>query len=103
MAIIPAEINKRDVKMEKLTVELCMGSSCFARGNAGTLALLEEYIEEKDLDDRVSLVGHLCLGACSEGPNVKIGEVTHSGISAEAVVDLLREALALQEKGGLKA
>lgn len=89
-------MNKREVTMDKITVELCMGSSCFARGNARTLTMLENYIAEKNLSDRVDLVGHLCLGACSLGPNVKIGEVTHSGISSECVIDLLREALASQ-------
>jgi len=82
--------------MEKILVELCMGSSCFARGNAGTLAMLESYIAENNLCDRVELIGHLCLGACSIGPNVKIGKVTHSGISSECVIDLLREALNAQ-------
>ncbi len=93
MDTIPVEMNKRDVIMERLSVELCMGSSCFARGNARTLTMLEEYIAENTLGDRVELVGHLCLGACSAGPNVKIGEVTHSGISSECVIDLVREAL----------
>jgi len=82
--------------MEKILVELCMGSSCFARGNARTLTLLEAYIAEENLSDRVELIGHLCLGACSIGPNVKIGEVTHSGISSECVIDLVREALDAQ-------
>ena len=82
--------------MEKILVELCMGSSCFARGNAQTLTMLENYIAENTLGDRVELIGHLCLGACSIGPNVKIGEVTHSGISSECVLDLLREALDTQ-------
>ena len=100
MDIISIEMSKREVNMEKITVELCMGSSCFARGNAGALALLENYIADKGLSDRVELVGHLCLGACSDGPNIKIGEVTHSGISSECVVDLLSEALALQEESG---
>ncbi|MBI9095015.1 MAG: NAD(P)H-dependent oxidoreductase subunit E [Sphaerochaeta sp.] len=83
--------------MEKILVELCMGSSCFARGNAQTLTMLENYIAENKLGDRVDLIGHLCLGACSIGPNVRIGDVTHSGISSECVLDLLREALDTQE------
>jgi NADH:ubiquinone oxidoreductase subunit E len=57
---------------------------------------LEAYIAEENLSDRVELIGHLCLGACSIGPNVKIGEVTHSGISSECVIDLVREALDAQ-------
>jgi len=85
--------------MEKILVELCMGSSCFARGNAKTLTMLETYIAEKNLSDRVELIGHLCLGACSIGPNVKIGDVTHSGISSECVIDLLSDALDAQAGG----
>lgn len=93
MDTISTEMIKREVYMDKITVELCMGSSCFARGNSRTLALLENYISENNLQDRVDLIGHLCLGACAIGPNIKIGEVTHSGISSECVIDLLREAL----------
>lgn len=93
MDTIPIEMHRMEVKMEKISVELCMGSSCFARGNAQSLATLESYIAEHDLFDRVELVGHLCLGACSKGPNIKIGEVTHSGVSSDCVVDLLVEAL----------
>jgi len=96
-------MSKRNVKMERIIVELCMGSSCFARGNAQTLTQLENYIAEKGLGDRVELVGHLCLGACSSGPNVKIGDVTHSGISPECVVDLLREALDAQQATGVSS
>lgn len=79
--------------MEKVTVELCMGSSCFARGNAQTLTIIERYIAEHNLEDRVELIGHLCLGACSKGPNLKIGENTYCGIQSECVLDLLVQAL----------
>ncbi|MDT4762668.1 (2Fe-2S) ferredoxin domain-containing protein [Sphaerochaeta sp. PS] len=89
--------------MEKITVELCMGSSCFARGNAQTLATLERYIADKHLEERVDLIGHLCLGACSKGPNIKIGEITHSGVSSDCVIDLLEAALhseSVQDRNG---
>ncbi|MDD3057123.1 MAG: (2Fe-2S) ferredoxin domain-containing protein [Sphaerochaeta sp.] len=79
--------------MEKLVVELCMGSSCFARGNAQTLAALETFLKEEGLGERVELVGHLCLGSCSKGPNLRIGETTYSGLDAACVIDLVRSAL----------
>jgi NADH:ubiquinone oxidoreductase subunit E len=79
--------------MEKVTVELCMGSSCFARGNSLALTNLESYISENNLEDRVELIGHLCLGACSKGPNIKVGDVSYSGVDPDCVVDLLVEAL----------
>ena len=79
---------------EKLKVELCMGSSCFARGNSGNLIGLEEYIEHNGLSDRIELEGHLCLGKCSTGPHLKIGDKEYSGIAdPDAAADLIRAAL----------
>lgn len=79
--------------MEKVTVELCMGSSCFARGNSQALTNLENYISENQLEDRVELIGHLCLSACAKGPNIKVGDVSYSGVNPDCVVDLLADAL----------
>ena len=79
---------------EKLKVELCMGSSCFARGNSGNLIGLEEYIEHNGLADRIELEGHLCLGRCNTGPHMKIGDKEYSGISdPDAVADIIRKTL----------
>ena len=79
---------------DRLKVELCMGSSCFARGNSGTLSDLEEYINENGLEDRIELEGHLCLGKCSTGPHLKIGDKEYSGIAdPDAAADLIRAAL----------
>ncbi len=78
----------------KLKVELCMGSSCFARGNSGILSDLEGYISENGLEDRVELEGHLCLGKCNSGPHIMIGDKEFSGISdSSCVIDLVRKAL----------
>ena len=71
---------------EKLVVELCMGSSCFARGNSGILMGLEQYIEENGLSDKVELEGHLCLGKCKEGPNLRIDGTDFSAITPEMLV-----------------
>lgn len=79
---------------EKLRVELCMGSSCFARGNSMTLMAIEEFAEQNGVADRIELEGHLCLGKCNTGPHLRIGDKEYSGISdADSVIDLLRKAL----------
>lgn len=85
--------------MEKLVVELCLGSSCFARGNAQTLGALESYLSDGGYSDRVDLIGHLCLGSCSKGPNLRIGEVTYHGLDTQAVLSLVKQAL--DERGQL--
>ena len=79
---------------DRLVVELCMGSSCFARGNSAALAEIENYIETDSLQDRVELVGHLCLEKCNSGPHIMVGGKSYSGITdPESVIDLIRTAL----------
>ncbi len=78
---------------KKVTVELCMGSSCFARGNSSALSELETFLEENDLSDRVELQGHLCLGKCNSGPHVMIDGVEYSAMSSDCLIDLIQEAL----------
>lgn len=77
----------------KITVELCMGSSCFARGNSEILQAVESYINEKGLEDRVELVGHLCLGKCNTGPNLRIDGTEYSAISPEEAISHMARAL----------
>ena len=76
-----------------ITVELCMGSSCFARGNSENLQAIESFLSENGLSDRVELVGHLCLGRCNEGPNLRIAGKDYSGLTPDGVVDILRKEL----------
>lgn len=78
---------------KKITVELCMGSSCFARGNSEILQALESFIAERGLEDNIELVGHLCLGKCNEGPNLRIDGTDYSGIGAEEAIAIVARAL----------
>ncbi len=78
---------------DKISVELCMGSSCFARGNSEILQAIEAYINEKDLADRVELVGHLCLGKCKFGPNLRIDGTDYSGLTPEEAITHIAKAL----------
>ena len=78
---------------ENITVEICMGSSCFARGNSENLQAIEAYLTENGLEDRVELIGHLCLGMCKEGPNLRIAGKDYSGIGPNCVVDVLKAEL----------
>ncbi len=61
-------------KTQTITIKVCMGSSCFARGNAANLDFIEKYISENDLDARVEIVGSRCENKCAFGPNVIINE-----------------------------
>lgn len=37
-------------KTQTITIKVCMGSSCFARGNAANLDYIENFVKENGLD-----------------------------------------------------
>ncbi len=76
--------------MTKHSIKVCMGSSCFARGNLENLSFLENYIKENNLDADIELVGGLCQEKCSTGPNIYVDEVLHSEVNQDKLKDILK-------------
>lgn len=75
--------------MAKLNITVCMGSSCFARGNQQNLAFLEEYIKENNLDAEIELEGSRCENKCASGPNVFINGVQYTEVDIEKLKEIL--------------
>ena len=57
-------------------IEICLGSSCFSRGNREAVQLIREYLRRNHLDDKVVFKGARCLNRCSEGPFIIINGKT---------------------------
>lgn len=72
-----------------------MGSSCFSRGNALNVELIQRYIAEAGLDARleIGLSGTLCEGLCKDGPIVVIDGTVHKGVKPTTLPDLLAASL----------
>ncbi len=70
-------------------IRICMGSSCFARGNGHTTKLLQEYIQARGLAATVELSGALCEEHCSRGPNLEIDGQTYHGVTASSLSSIL--------------
>lgn len=83
--------------MEKISVRICLGSSCFSRGNGKALEFLKEYIKSKNLDKVVEMKGSLCEGKCNCGPHIVIDEKYYENVSPSTAVDLLK--LHLKDRG----
>jgi len=75
----------------KINISICMGSSCFARGNDKNLELLEEIIKVNNLEIEVDLIGSRCENVCSKGPSIKINDVYHHAITEEGIIKILKE------------
>ncbi len=79
--------------MAKNKIVVCMGSSCFSRGNGDLVELIENYLAANDLqkDVEVELSGTLCQEHCAEGPNVMINDVRYAHVDTGVMLDLLKE------------
>lgn len=77
--------------MDKIVV--CMGSSCFSRGNADNVAVVQQFIKEKGLEKSVEMQGCLCKGLCKSGPNVEINGKMYGNVSGESLLKVLENVL----------
>ena len=77
--------------MAKLNITVCMGSSCFARGNASNLEFIENYIKENGLEADIDLSGARCEGKCITGPNITINGIEYSEVDEEKLKQTLDE------------
>lgn len=70
-----------------------MGSSCFSRGNRGTLQIIQQYLKDHQLEREVILKGNHCFGNCNSGPLLKIGNNLYEKVSQENVIEILEKEL----------
>ncbi|MDA3890271.1 MAG: (2Fe-2S) ferredoxin domain-containing protein [Salinivirgaceae bacterium] len=75
--------------IEKTEITICLGSSCFARGNKKTVAAIQTYIEEHNLAEKVNLRGGHCFGNCDKGPTIKINKKFFENIDPANIIDIL--------------
>lgn len=73
----------------KIDITICLGSSCFARGNAQNLKFVQEYLQQRGLKDNVNFKGQLCNKLCSEGPVIIINGETYKEVNKIKLEDIL--------------
>lgn len=76
---------------EKLEIKLCLGSSCYARGNNVFLELIKDYLKKNGLKDKVDFRGELCSENCNKGPVIKINNKPYFNVKKDELLKLLDE------------
>ena len=67
-----------------MNVKICIGSSCHLKGSEQVVNLFRKAIEERDLKDRVALMGSFCSGRCNrEGVTIQVDDEIISGVTPE--------------------
>ncbi|MGE5611541.1 MAG: (2Fe-2S) ferredoxin domain-containing protein [Bacillota bacterium] len=79
-------------------ITLCMGSSCFSRGNNRNIEVVQQYLTSNGLTDSVDVRGHLCEGLCKTGPNIVIDGKLYQEVDPVAVVGLLNFHLGKKQR-----
>ena len=62
---------------EKHKITVCLGSSCFARGNEENLNFIEKYVKENNLNADVEISGSRCEGNGRLDPIITINVVLY--------------------------
>jgi NADH:ubiquinone oxidoreductase subunit E len=72
-------------------VVVCLGSSCFARGNSQNLAAIEAYLESHKLAEAFRVTGRLCQDECKQGPNLSVCGAHHHEVCAATLREILQQ------------
>ena len=72
-------------------IKVCLGSSCYVRGNDKILSFLEDYIQDHNKDIQIELFGCRCANLCQDGPNIFINDKKYSGLTTTELSKILEE------------
>jgi NADH:ubiquinone oxidoreductase subunit E len=78
----------------EVEMHICMGSSCFSRGNKEVVTFIRDYLKKNHLEDKVIFKGARCMGNCSKGPNLRIGDMIEEDVTVSGIEVILDRELA---------
>ncbi|WP_075591230.1 (2Fe-2S) ferredoxin domain-containing protein [Labilibacter marinus] len=82
-----------DKTQEKAKIRICLGSSCYTRGNAENLKIIQAFVEDKQINASIDFRGHLCNENCNKGPVININGVSYEEVQAFQIEKILEETL----------
>jgi len=74
-----------------IEIKVCMGSACFAKGNQENLEFIKEYIEENNLDSKITITGSLCENKCEAGPRIIINDKEYTNVNKDMLEEILKQ------------
>ena len=77
----------------EIEMQICLGSSCFSRGNKDVVLFIKEYLKKHHLEDKVIFKGARCMGKCSNGPNLTINGHITEGVTLAGIESILEKEL----------
>jgi NADH-quinone oxidoreductase subunit G len=78
----------------RLTVSVCVGTSCYIRGSQGLLNALIRHVEDRGCDNMVDIRATFCYEQCNRGPSVMVGDILLEKCTFEIARDEVDRQLA---------
>jgi NADH-quinone oxidoreductase subunit G len=75
-----------------LTIEICLGTSCFLRGAQDLYKGLVSHIRDSGLSAVTELKARFCVRECRSGPSIKVNGRLITGCTHERALAAIREA-----------
>lgn len=75
--------------MKRVEIQICLGSSCFARGNQTLVHRIKEHLLKLRLTDQVIFKGAHCFNQCKDGPMLRINDEIISGVNENNIAEVL--------------
>ena len=72
-------------------IRICLGSSCYSRGNNIHLEVIRKYSAENQLEAEISFSGHLCEELCNSGPILRIDDKIYKEVTLSGLYRILQE------------
>jgi len=72
-------------------MQICLGSSCFSRGNKEVVQFIRDYLKKNHLDDKVIFSGARCMGHCNNGPNLIVNGRIIENVGIAGAEKILRD------------
>ena len=67
-----------------MNIRICVGSSCHLKGSEQIVGLFQKAVEERNLEDKITLAGSFCNGCCNrEGVTVQVDDEIITGVKPE--------------------
>jgi len=76
---------------QKIEMQICMGSSCFSRGNRDVVGYIRDYLKRNHLEDKIVFKGARCMNLCSNGPNLRINDRIIEGVTLSKIEAILEK------------
>lgn len=83
-----------------IDIQICLGSSCFSRGNKVLVKVIEQYLTENNLRHLVYFHGAHCFSSCEKGPLMRIDDQEFRELTEEKVLGILNERFGRQSTAG---